>query len=127
MGVFLLSSIIVNVILIVTIIYLVNNKPEPEVIRKKITRYVEGPVREIIKEVPVEVIVEKQIIKEVVREIEVPIEKVVYKDKPKEIKKTSSKKEELLTELKLLKGKKKKSKKDLNNIHLIESILPNIK
>ena len=61
------------------------------------------------------------------------IEKVIYKDKPvhefikKETPKVSKERQELLDALAELKSKKKKSKKDLDNIYTIEKILPNIK
>ena len=62
------------------------------------------------------------------------VEKIVYKDKPvvhefvkKEEPKVSTQRKELLDALADLKAKKKKSKKDMENIYTIEKILPNIK
>lgn len=61
------------------------------------------------------------------------VEKVVYKDKPvhefikKEEPKISPQRKELLDVLAELKVKKKKSKKDIENIYTIEKILPNVK
>jgi len=62
------------------------------------------------------------------------VEKVVYKDKPvihefirKEEPKISPQRKELLDVLAELKAKKKKSKKDMENIYTIEKILPNVK
>ena len=61
-------------------------------------------------------------------------EKIVYKDKPvvhefvkKEEPKVSPQRQELLDVLTELKSKKKKSKKDMENIYTIEKVLPNIK
>jgi len=61
-------------------------------------------------------------------------EKVVYKDKTikhdfikKEEPKISKNKQELLDVLTILKNKKKKTKKDQENIYTIEKVLPNIK
>jgi hypothetical protein len=63
-----------------------------------------------------------------------PVEKIIYKDKPvvhefvkKEEPKVSTQRKELLDALADLKSKKKKSKKDMENIYTIEKILPNIK
>lgn len=61
------------------------------------------------------------------------VEKIVYKDKPvhefikKEVVKVSKERQELLNALTELKAKKKKTKKDQENIYTIEKILPNIK
>jgi hypothetical protein len=61
------------------------------------------------------------------------VEKIIYKNKPvhefikKEEPKVSIQKQELLDALTELKSKKKKSKKDLDNIYTIEKVLPNIK
>lgn len=62
------------------------------------------------------------------------VEKVVYKNKPtvhefiqKEEPKVSKERQELIDTLTELKNKKKKTKKDQENIYTIEKILPNIK
>lgn len=62
------------------------------------------------------------------------VEKIVYKENPvrhqfvkKEEPKVSKEKQDLLDALTELKAKKKKSKKDNDNIYMIEKILPNIK
>ncbi len=77
----------------------------------------------VYKDKPVEKIVYKDKI----------VEKIVYKDKPvhefikKEEPKVSPQKQELLDVLAELKAKKKKTKKDQDNIYTIEKIIPNIK
>ena len=77
----------------------------------------------VYKEKPIEKIVYKDKI----------VEKIVYKNKPvhefikKEEPKVSEQKQQLLDALGELKAKKRKSKKDLDNIYTIEKVLPNIK
>lgn len=87
--------------------------------------YVDKPVDKIVYvDRPVEKIVYKDKI----------VEKVVYKDKPvthkfvvEKEQNLSPERKELLDTLAELKAKKKKSKKDLDNIYTIEKVLPNIK
>jgi hypothetical protein len=92
--------------------------------------YKDKPVEKIIyrdkivyKDKPVEKVIYKDKI----------VEKIIYRDKPvhefikKEKPKISKQKQELLDALSELKSKKKKSKKDLDNIYTIEKVIPNIK
>ena len=106
------SSILLNIIL-ASVFYSLNKEKTP----KQKTKIV-------YKEKPIEKIVYKDKI----------VEKIVYKENPtrhefvKKIEpKVSDKKQELLDVLNELKAKKKKSKKDQDNIYTIEKILPNIK
>jgi hypothetical protein len=116
------SSILLNIILI-SVVYSLNKEKTPK--QKTKIVYKERPIEKIVYK---DKIVEKIVYKEK------PIEKIVYKEKPtrhefvKKIEpKVSDKKQELLDVLNELKAKKKKSKKDQDNIYTIEKILPNIK
>lgn len=107
----IISSVLLNVLL--TIVLYSLNKEKPN---------------EKIKVVYKDKLVEKIVYKDRI------VEKVVYKDKPikhnfvvKPEPKVSKERQELIDALNELRDKKKKSKKDQENIYTIEKILPNIK
>lgn len=113
----IISSLVLNLVLGLMVYSLSKEKTG----KKAKTVYKE---KIVYKDKPVEKIVYKDRI----------VEKVVYKDKPvvhefvkKEEPKISPQRQELLNVLAELKTKKKKSKKDIENIYTIEKILPNIK
>jgi hypothetical protein len=109
----LVTSIIINVVTTTVAYSLYKEKPSKNIktIYKDKIVYIEKPIEKIIYK-----------------------EKVVYKDKTikhdfikKEEPKISKNKQELLDVLTILKNKKKKTKKDQENIYTIEKVLPNIK
>jgi len=109
----LITSIIMNIILTTVLYSLYKEKPSKtlKTIYKDKIVYIEKPIEKIVYK-----------------------EKVVYKDKTikhdfikKEEPKISKNKQELLDALTILKNKKKKTKKDQENIYTIEKVLPNIK
>ena len=111
-------------IVLTTVLYSLNKeKPSKNlktVYKDKIV-YVEKPIEKIVYK-------DKIIYKDKI------VEKVVYKNKPtvhefiqKEEPKVSKERQELIDTLTELKNKKKKTKKDQENIYTIEKILPNIK
>ena len=113
----IISSLVLNLVLGLMVYSLSKEKPS----KKVKTIYKE---KIVYKDKPVEKIVYKDRI----------VEKVIYKDKPvvhefvkKEEPKISPQRKELLDALADLKAKKKKSKKDIENIYTIEKILPNVK
>lgn len=112
----IISSLVLNLVLGLMVHSLSKEKPS----KKVKTVYKE---KIVYRDKPVEKIVYKDRI----------VEKVIYKDKPvhefikKEESKVSPERKELLDALAELKAKKKKSKKDLDNIYTIEKVLPNIK
>lgn len=113
----IISSLVLNLVLGLMVYSLSKEKPS----KKVKTIYKE---KIVYKDKPVEKIVYKDKI----------VEKIIYRDKPvvhkfikKEEPKVSPQRQELLSVLAELKSKKKKSKKDMENIYTIEKILPNIK
>jgi hypothetical protein len=113
----IISSLILNLILGLMVYSLSKEKPG----NKIKTLYKE---KIVYKDKPVEKIIYKNKI----------VEKIIYKDKPvvhefvkKEEPKVSPQRKELLDALNELKAKKKKSKKDMENIYTIEKVLPNVK
>lgn len=89
--------------------------------------YVEKPIEKIVYKSKIKY-------KDKIVYVEKIVEKVVYKNKPtvhefieKEEPKVSKERQELIDTLTELKNKKKKTKKDQENIYTIEKILPNIK
>jgi hypothetical protein len=135
----LITSIIINIIL--TAVLYSSNEEKPiqslKTIYKDKIIYVEKPIEKIVYKSKIKykdkiVYVEKPIEKIVY--VEKIVEKVVYKNKPtvhefieKEEPKVSKERQELIDTLAELKNKKKKTKKDQENIYTIEKILPNIK
>ena len=113
----IISSLVLNLVLGLMVSSLSKEKPN----NKTKTIYKD---RIVYRDKPVEKIIYKDKI----------VEKIVYKDKPvvhefvkKKEPKVSTQRKELLDALADLKAKKKKSKKDMENIYTIEKILPNIK
>jgi hypothetical protein len=110
----IISSLVLNLVFGIMVYSLSKEKPSKTFYKEKI----------VYRDKPVEKIIYKDKI----------VEKVVYKDKPvihefirKEEPKISPQRKELLDVLAELKAKKKKSKKDMENIYTIEKILPNVK
>lgn len=113
----IISSLVLNLVLGLMVYSFSKEKPSNKnkiVYKEKI----------VYKDRPIEKVVYKDKI----------VEKIVYKDRPvvhefvkKEEPKVSPQRKELLDVLAELKTKKKKSKKDMENIYTIEKILPNIK
>ena len=108
------SSVILNIVL-VAVVYSLSKEGGKQIVYKDKIVYKEKPVQKIVYKDKI-------------------VEKVVYKEKPvvhefvkKQEPKVSSERQELLDALSELKSKKKKSKKDLENIYTIEKVLPNIK
>ena len=123
----IISSLVLNLVLGLMVSSLSKEKPnnKTKTIYKDKIVYRDKPVEKIVYK---DKIVEKIVYKDKI------VEKIVYKDKPvvhefvkKEEPKVSPQRQELLDVLTELKSKKKKSKKDMENIYTIEKILPNIK
>ena len=130
----LITSIIVNIILFIVTGSLnkeskVIMKPPSVVYKDRIVyvdRVIEKPITKVVYKTKT---VEKPVVKEV--------EKIVYVDRPvttitheftkKEVPQVSPQKMGLMKELELLKSKKKKDKKDLENIYTLEKVIPNLK
>lgn len=119
----LIASIILNVVTISIMVSLSKEKPSSgtKVVYKDKIIYKDKPVEKIVYK-------DKVVYKDKI------VEKIVYKDKPvvhqfvkKEEPKVSKERQELLDVLTELKSKKKKTKKDLENIYTIEKVLPNVK
>lgn len=113
----IISSLVLNLVLVLMIYSFSKEKPS-----NKIKTVYKDKI--VYRDKPIEKIIYKDKI----------VEKIVYKDKPvvheflkKEEPKVSPQRKELLDVLAELKDKKKKSKKDLDNIYTIEKVLPNIK
>ena len=112
----IVCSLFLNLVFVGILVSLSKEKPKGKIIYKDKIVYKDKPVEKIVYR---DKIVEKV------------VEKVVYKDRIlhqfiKEEPKVSSQKQELLDALAELKAKKKKSKKDLDNIYTIEKVLPNL-
>ena len=113
----IISSLVLNLVLGLMVYSLSKEKPsnKTKTIHKEKIVYRDKPVEKIVYKDKI-------------------VEKIVYKDKPvvhefvkKEEPKVSPQRQELLDVLTELKSKKKKSKKDMENIYTIEKVLPNIK
>lgn len=111
-------AVLFSILLVVIVLKLLDKKTE------KIL-YIDKPIDKIVY---VDKPIEKIIYKDKIVYVDKPIEKIVYIDAPTKTKtKVSNQKTNLLKELQDLKNKKKKTKKDIENIYTLEMVIPNIK